>query len=81
MILEVKGRYFFLRSKHTEEDHETQAYKDMADMLRYDRGNLLNIEVDPENLTYTAIVETVTYTPDRWGSFGIRTRPYRGLER
>ena len=81
MILEVKGKYFWLRSRHTEDDHETQAYKDMEDMLRYDQGNLLNIDVDPENRTYTAIVETKNYTPDRWASFGIRTRPYQGLDR
>ena len=46
--------------------------KQMQDMLRYDEGEVER--VDREGKKFTAIVQVRKYTPERWHSFGLRTR-------
>jgi len=52
----------------------------IEDMLRYDNGRLEevtsieSIEGSKARQRFTAIVVSKYYTPDRWRSFGIRTR-------
>ncbi len=54
---------------------EQNARDDIADMLRYDNGSVISIEMEKGESTYkyTAIIESECYTKERWTSFMIRT--------
>ena len=48
--------------------------EDMADMLRYDDGVVLEIEL-LDRTHYRAVVDVNQYTQARWESFMIQTKP------
>jgi hypothetical protein len=72
--IEVTGRYFVAVREYPTDVAKEQATKSIADMLRYDKGRVLYLDVVKENRSFTAIVRCQNYTKGRWDSFGIRTR-------
>lgn len=82
--IEATGRYSILpfsenpervhRSEYTKAQATERATKAIQDMLRYDNGHVLYMNVVQENRSFTAIVRSSNYTKGRWDSFGIRTR-------
>jgi hypothetical protein len=61
--LEVKGIY---------SQKFSSPEKTLKEMLRFDEGEIESVE--SENETFTAIVLVRKYTPDRWKSFGLKTK-------
>ena len=74
--IEATGRYFItLRpEEYSTEVGKEQATEAIQDMLRYDHGRVLYLDIVKENRSFTAIVRSSNYTKGRWNSFGIRTR-------
>jgi len=72
--IEATGRYFIAVREYPIDVAKDQAIKAIADMLRYDRGRVLALEVVKENHSFTAIIRSLYYTRGRWESFGIRTK-------
>ena len=72
--IEAIGRYNYVVREYPTERAIDQATKAIADMLRYDGGRVLHLDVVKENHSFTAIVKSERYTIGRWNSFGIRTR-------
>ena len=72
--VEAIGRYFVAVREYPMEVAKEQATKAIQDMLRYDGGRVVYMDVVMENHSFTAIVKSRQYTKGRWDSFGIRTR-------
>jgi len=72
--IEATGRYFVGVREYPTEIAKEQATKAIQDMLRYDSGRVVYMDVVMENHSFTAIVKSRQYTKGRWDSFGIRTR-------
>ena len=74
--IEATGRYFItLRpEEYSTEVGKEQATEAIQDMLRYDSGRVVYMDIVKENRSYVAIVKCPRYTKGRWDSFGIRTR-------
>ena len=81
--IEAIGRYFAHSHLYNEqvavgeypiEVAKEQATKAIQDMLRYDNGTVVYLDVLKENHSFTAIIKSRQYTKGRWDSFGIRTR-------
>ena len=72
--IEVTGRYFVGVREYTIEVGKEQATKSIQDMLRYDGGRVVHMDVVKENRSFVAIIKCPRYTKGRWDSFGIRTR-------
>lgn len=87
MIIQVWGSYSWSRSRHTEDEHETQAAKEIQEMLRHEHGNIMLLDVKPEELTFYAEVETTRFTPSLWEDHGMRVMrkdthvPIAGMEK
>ena len=70
MIIDVTGRYSL---------HKTPQ-QSMDDMLRYDDGELLDLEFRPDSEVddlfglFSAKGRVQKYTPERWKSFGMNTK-------
>lgn len=61
--IEVKGTIHSRRDKPISQ---------MEPMLKYDEGTVERIDI--EGNKYIAIVISKDYTPERWKSFGLKTR-------
>ena len=72
--IEASGRYPVWPRKYTVNGAKEEATKAIQDMLRYDGGRVVYMDVVRENCSYVAIVKCPQYTKGRWDSFGIRTR-------
>jgi hypothetical protein len=72
--IEAIGRYNYAVIEYPTDEATDQATKAIADMLRYDGGRVVYLDVVKENHSFTAIVKSERYTIGRWNSFGIRTR-------
>ena len=72
--IEATGRYFVAVREYTVDVAKEQATKAIQDMLRYDSGRVVYMDVVRENRSFTAIIKCPRYTKGRWDSFGIRTR-------
>ena len=72
--IEATGRYFVAVREYPTEIAKEQATKAIQDMLRYDNGRVVYMDVVMENRSFVAIVKCPRYTKGRWDSFGIRTR-------
>jgi hypothetical protein len=47
----------------------------LEDMLRYDEGSIVLLEMEGEwPQKFTATIMAQRYTPERWASFGLRSR-------
>jgi len=59
------------------------ALAQMADMLRYDAGDVIETTTTPVEGrpwdSFTAVVHLASYTPARWRSFGLPTRLLRSF--
>ena len=72
-ILKVSGVYSF---------RDATPEKTMADMLRYDDGEMVNFEEHPiegirASKRFIAEVHTNHFTPERWRSFGLKAELIR----
>ena len=72
--IEATGKYFCKHKEYSDFQGKVQATKSILDMLRYDRGRVVYMDLVKENRSYVAIVKCPRYTEGRWDSFGIRTR-------
>ena len=72
--IEVTGKYFCKEKEYSDFQGKVQATKSVLDMLRYDSGKVVYMEIVKENRSFTAIIKSPRYTKGRWDSFGIRTR-------
>jgi len=78
--IEASGRYFVGVREYPMEVATEQATKAIQDMLRYDSGRVVNMDVVKENRSFVAIIKCPRYTKGRWDSFGIRTREVNYME-
>ena len=78
--IEATGRYFVSVRTYPMEVAKEQATKAIQDMLRYDSGRVVYMDVVMENRSFVAIVKCPRYTKGRWDSFGIRTREVNYME-
>ena len=72
--IEATGKYFCKHKEYSDDMGKVQATKSILDMLRYDSGRVVYMDIVKENRSYVAIVKCPRYTKGRWDSFGIRTR-------
>ena len=72
--IEAIGKYFCKHKEYSIDMGKVQATKAIMDMLRYDSGKVVYMEIVKENRSFTAIVKCPRYTKGRWDSFGLRTR-------
>ena len=72
--IEATGKYFCKHKEYSDFQCKVQATKSILDMLRYDSGRVVYMDIVKENRSYVAIVKCPRYTKGRWDSFGIRTR-------
>ena len=72
--IEATGKYFCKHKEYRDFQGQVQATKSILDMLRYDSGRVVYMDIVNENRSYVAIVKCPRYTKGRWDSFGIRTR-------
>lgn len=77
-LIEAVGRYFIRTKDFTVEKANEQSRKAIADMLRYDNGEVFVLDIKPEKREYTAIIRCKGYTKARWDSFSIRTKEVEG---
>jgi len=72
--VEATGKYFVKYREYSDDMGKVQATKAIMDMLRYDHGTVVYMDIVKENRSFTAIIKCPRYTEGRWKSFGIRTR-------
>ncbi len=72
--IEAKGLYFTKYKEYSEDIGKIQATKAVLDMLRYDHGKVVHMDIVKETRSFTAIIKCTSYTKGRWDSFSIRTR-------
>ena len=74
-LIEVEGTYhIFTRDAASYDDHVKVVEKCIADMLRYDNGAVRKINLETDKKHFTCLVTCSSYTPDRWHSFGLKTK-------
>ena len=78
--IEAIGKYFCKYKEYSDDIGKVQATKAIMDMLRYDHGKVVYMDIVRENRRFTAIIKCPTYTKGRWDSFGIRTREVNYME-
>jgi len=72
--IEAIGKYFVKYREYSEDMGKVQATKAIMDMLRYDSGTVVYMNIVKENSSFTTIIKCPRYTKGRWDSFGISTR-------